>query len=112
MGGKGLIRLRLGLNEGIVPRTDAPAGIALMNPNEPESPDTTPAFRWRVLKSGDMEIYHHERLASALHGRQKSTLLSRVTSASEADAQRLMARATGNYKRGNERRASEHPRNR
>jgi hypothetical protein len=73
--------------------------------------DTTPAFSWRVLKSGEIEIWHHQRLATTLRGRQASALLRRLDFASEADAQRLMARATGNYKRGNERHARRHPRN-
>lgn len=69
-------------------------------------------FRYRALKSGQVEIRHGGRLASTLRGTDAERFLSRITGASESEAQQLMARVTGNYKRGNERLASRHARNR
>lgn len=48
------------------------------------------------------------RRATVLRGRRAQDFLEDVES---SDAQELMARVTGNYRRGNEREAREHPRN-
>jgi hypothetical protein len=70
-------------------------------------------FDFRVRKSGDVEITHHGRLAATLRGDAAQTFLSDVESMDdEEEQQQLMARVTGNNKRGNERTAPEHPRNR
>lgn len=69
-------------------------------------------FSHRVRKNGDVEILHRGRIASTLRGNKASDFLAEVEESSEDDAQQLMARITGNYKRGNERLASQHPRNR
>lgn len=69
-------------------------------------------FTHRRRKNGDLEILHHGRLASTLRGPDADDFLAEVQAGSDDDAQQLMARITGNYKRGNERLASQHPRNR
>jgi hypothetical protein len=69
-------------------------------------------FTYRVRKNKAVEVLHRGRLASTLRGNEATDFLSEVESGSEDDAQQLMARITGNYKRGNERVASQHPRNR
>lgn len=69
-------------------------------------------FTYRSRKNGDVEVLHHGKLASTLRGMQAQDFLSEVGAGGAADAQQLMARATGNYKHGNERAASLHPRNR
>ncbi len=69
-------------------------------------------FTWRARKNGDVEILHRGRLASTLRGHDAADFVAEAESCDEAGAQALMARVTGNYKRGNERTASEHPRNR
>ena len=46
-----------------------------------------------------------------MRGRAASDFLSEVEGADGAAQQQLMARLTGNFKRGNERLASGHPRN-
>ncbi|HSI58591.1 MAG TPA: hypothetical protein VLA16_13610 [Ideonella sp.] len=69
-------------------------------------------FTWRTRKSGEVEILHHGKLASTLRGRDAAEFIDEAGGGSEADAQQLMARVTGNYKHGNERAASQHPRNR
>lgn len=69
-------------------------------------------FSYRSRKNGDVEILHHGRVASTLRGCDAMDFLTRVEAAGEAAAQQFMARVTGNYKRGNERLAGQHPRNR
>ena len=69
-------------------------------------------FTYRERKGGAVEVYHRGRLASTLRGTEALDFLAEVQSGNPADAQQLMARLTGNYKRGNERLASAHPRNR
>lgn len=68
-------------------------------------------FRYRVRKGGEVEVTHHGRLAVTLRGSQAAAFLAEAPVSTDAAAQQLMARLTGNYKRGNERLASRHPRN-
>ena len=74
--------------------------------------DTDLGFTHRTRKSGDVEILHRGRLAATLRGVAAAEFLSEFAGCDEAAAQQLMARLTGNYKRGNERAATSHPRNR
>ena len=69
-------------------------------------------FTYKLKKNRDLEILHRGRLASTLRGNEAEDFLAEVEAGSEHDAQQLMARITGNYKHGNERLASQHPRNR
>lgn len=68
-----------------------------------------------VERGEDVVILHHGRPATTLRGRRASDFLEDVDGlgggGSSADAQELMARLTGNYRRGNERAAKHHPRN-
>jgi hypothetical protein len=68
-------------------------------------------FTWEVRKNGDVLVLHHGRLASTLRGRDATDFLDEVEGADLHAQQQLMARLTGNYKRGNERTAANHPRN-
>jgi hypothetical protein len=79
-----------------------------MNPEQP----LDLGFSYRSRKNGDVEILHHGRVATTLRGRDAHDFLSEAPDSASADAQQLMARLTGNYKRGNERLAGAHPRNR
>lgn len=65
-------------------------------------------FEFRVAAAGVVQILHHGRLATTLRGRRAEDFLDDVD---KSDGQELMARLTGNYKRGNERVARLHPRN-
>lgn len=56
-------------------------------------------FAWKRRKHGDVVITHHGRSATVLRGRKAAKFLAEVDS---VDDQALMARLTGNYKRGNE----------
>ncbi len=67
-------------------------------------------FTYRLRKNGDVELLHHGRPAVVLRGAAAARFLIDVDNSD--DPQELMARSTGNYKRGNERTAKEHPRNR
>lgn len=69
---------------------------------------TPEGFSFRVAKDGSVHISHRGRPATTLRGRSADDFLDAVDS---GDDQELMARVTGNYKRGNERTAKAHPRN-
>jgi hypothetical protein len=77
----------------------------------PGGPPGSLDFTHRVLKNGDVEIYRHGRKVETLRGRAAASFLRRLGSCSQAAGQQLMARVTGNYRRGNERAAGDHPRN-
>lgn len=77
-----------------------------------ESSQDDLGFTYRIRKSGEVVILHETRLAVTLRGSAASNFLAEVRACSDGAAQQLMARATGNYKRGNERLARRHPRNR
>jgi hypothetical protein len=68
-------------------------------------------FTWRQRKNGDVEILHRGRMASTLRGSDAADFLSEANGREWIELQPLMARITGNYKHGNERLASAHPRN-
>lgn len=69
-------------------------------------------FSYRSRKDGSVQVLHHGRLASTLRANDAEEFLAEVAGLPAAQAQQLMARVTGNYKRGNERLAKAHPRNR
>jgi hypothetical protein len=66
-------------------------------------------FRFARRDDGSVVITHHSRRATTLRGARAAEFLAEVAA---GDEQLVMARWTGNYKRGNERAAREHPRNR
>jgi hypothetical protein len=66
-------------------------------------------FRFTQRSDGTVIVTHEGRHAATLRGRRAAAFLSEVAA---GDEQLVMARWTGNYKRGNERVAAEHPRNR
>ena len=72
-------------------------------PGGPEGFDHT------VRGSGEVVVTHHGRRAAVLRGERAAQFLAEVE---DGDAQEVMARWTGNYKRGNERMGKNHPRNR
>jgi hypothetical protein len=68
-------------------------------------------FTFRAFKNGQVEVRHNGVLAAVLRGPAADKFLNAVK-AGDRDLQQLMARLTGNYKRGNERQAQGHSRNR
>ena len=83
---------------------------SLHSEHAPESQDS--GFTFRTRKRGDVEVLLLGRLAATLCVEDASSFLSEVYDSSFPDTQRLMARLTGNYKRGDERLASQHQRDR
>ena len=65
-------------------------------------------FRYDQRADGTVVIIHHGRVASTLRGGRAAEFLAEV----DDDPQLVMAGWTGNYRRGNERTAKRHPRNR
>jgi hypothetical protein len=66
-------------------------------------------FRFEARSSGTVVILHGDRVATTLRGPRAAAFLEEVAA---GDPQEVMARATGNYRRGNEREAANHPRHR
>ena len=64
-------------------------------------------FAWEE-RGAEVVITHHGKQATLLRGPRAAAFLEDVE---RVDPQELMARVTGNYRRGNERRARSHPRN-
>lgn len=60
-----------------------------------------------VVRGDEVVIRHHGATATVLRGTRASEFLTQVE---QGDPQMLMARVTGNYRRGNERTARQHPR--
>ncbi|WP_424982189.1 hypothetical protein [Maritalea sp. S77] len=69
-------------------------------------------FDFQTRKGGDVQILHHGRLATTLRGQRATDFLADMDDCDFDEQQQIMARLTGNYKRGNERVAKNHPRNR
>ena len=60
-------------------------------------------FEWSVRKAGEIAIRHHGREVTIVRGRAAERLAERLAAVDDDGVQHLLARATGNYKRGNER---------
>ena len=71
-------------------------------------PGDANGFEYAVQRGGDVVITHHGKRATVLRGPRAQEFIDEVEG---GDAQQVMARWTGNYKRGNERTARTHPRN-
>lgn len=69
-------------------------------------------FSYRSRKNGDVQLLHRGKLASTLRGAEAQDFIAEIELVGPDEGQQLMARLTGNYKRGNEGQAMAHPRNR
>jgi hypothetical protein len=65
--------------------------------------DDSLGFSYRAYKDGTVRIAWGGRVVTTLAGRETARFLTRVMGANDAQAQLHMAKATGNFKRGNER---------
>ncbi|GAB3812426.1 hypothetical protein [Micromonospora zhanjiangensis] len=65
-------------------------------------------FSFQERSDGSVVVTHRGRVAAVLRGGRAAEFLAEVAD----DPQLVMARWTGNYRRGNERTARQHPRNR
>jgi len=68
----------------------------------PDGLDDRP-FAWS-RRGGEVLITHRGRLATVLRRAAADRFLARLDGLDDAAAQQLMARVTGNFKRGSERR--------
>lgn len=59
-------------------------------------------FSYQGTGNGCIRIFHHNRLAATLARAAATKFLQKAQTAGEEELQLLMAKATGNYKRGNE----------
>jgi hypothetical protein len=78
----------------------------------PQPPNNDLGFDFEVRSTGEVAIFHRRRLATILRGQAAQQFVTQANELSDAALQQVMARVTGNYKRGNERTAADHPRNR
>ena len=69
-------------------------------------------FRFTERSGGRVEITRSGNPITILTGHDATRFMRRVASSDFQTGQRLMAKATGQYKFGNERAAKKHPRNR
>jgi hypothetical protein len=69
-------------------------------------------FTFRATKNGEVFVHHRGKLATTLRGEAAAEFLADIDGAEPGEQQQIMARVTGNYRRGNERLAKSHPRNR
>ncbi|CAL9494203.1 hypothetical protein SUDANB95_03280 [Actinosynnema sp. ALI-1.44] len=60
-------------------------------------------FDWRVTKDGQVLVSRGGRTVTTVRGTAATRLITALDRADADGAQQLLARATGNYKRGNER---------
>jgi hypothetical protein len=60
-------------------------------------------FRFQTSKDGKVFIYWTNRLVTTLSGNQARQFMAKASQTDEKGVQMLMAKATGNFKRGNER---------
>lgn len=69
-------------------------------------------FTFKQSKNGEVKISHRGKPATTLRTEKAAHFLEEIAHADVTTQQQEMARITGNYKRGNERNARNHPRNR
>ncbi len=62
-------------------------------------------FTFFTAKNGSVEICRHGKLVTRFGGHRGAKISNQLQLASVAEQQQIMARLTGNYKRGNERHA-------
>jgi hypothetical protein len=74
--------------------------------------DVDLAFTFKKLKNGDVVVSHRGQQATTLRKDKAEWFLEEMHDLPFEAQQQEMARLTGNYKRGNERTAQDHPRNR
>lgn len=62
-------------------------------------------FTYRVSKDKKVFIFWYGKQVMILKGKKSEIFLSRIEKADELEAQLIMAKITGNFKRGNEKEA-------
>lgn len=62
-------------------------------------------FSYRITKDKKVFISWHGKQVTTLSGRNAEAFITDINDAEEKEAQLIMAKATGNFKRGNEKTA-------
>ena len=65
-------------------------------------------FEYRAQKDGRVVVSWYGRAVTTLAGKDAERFLARVAGLEDHEAQLLMARVTGNFRRGNERQGRNH----
>jgi hypothetical protein len=68
-------------------------------------------FSYQASPTGEVRIFRNSTFVTILRKQAATSFLKQLEGLTEAERQQVMARVTGNYKRGNERSAQHHPRN-
>ncbi|MGI8669201.1 MAG: hypothetical protein ACR2J3_05040 [Aridibacter sp.] len=76
----------------------------MVNQNSQNALEQEP-FSFRQYKNGKISIYWNDREVMFLTGKKADKFFSQMEDASDIEAQMIMAKITGNFKRGNEREA-------
>ena len=76
-----------------------------MNSDDPNSTLDSKPYMWQEIKGG-VKISWRGKVVTILRKESAMKFLERISVANEHEAQLIMAKVTGNFKRGNERRAS------
>lgn len=69
-------------------------------------------FAYTVRKDGTVAVSHQGRQVVIVGGKDAARLMAKLEGADAEAVQLALAKVTGNFKRGNERQASSHQRNR
>lgn len=76
-----------------------------------DRPEQDLGFAFKETKAGDIIIHRHGKQVTILRGARAEKIRKGLEGSSFQEQQQLLARVTGNYKRGNERKAKKHQRN-
>jgi hypothetical protein len=68
---------------------------------DPDDPPASEPFSYVTRSDGSIVIRYHAAPVTILRGKSAERFMARASAADAAGAQQLMARATGNFKRGN-----------
>ena len=74
-----------------------------MSANEEKNPLEDSPFEYRQYKNGNVSVFYNSKEVMTFKGKAAQKFTARIESASEQRAQLIMAKITGNFKRGNER---------
>ncbi|MEI5989657.1 hypothetical protein [Enterococcus crotali] len=72
---------------------------------------TNKVFSWQVNKDHKLFVFYHGKQVMIVKGIDAQNLAEDLQSASEKEQQSILARITGNFKRGNERLAKRSSKN-
>ncbi len=74
-----------------------------MSEEKSQNPLDDKPFSYNKYKNGNVSIYWNEREVTILKGKNAEKFLSQILGKTEFEEQLVMAKITGNFKRGNER---------